>query len=82
MLEKVFITRKFIQCKPSRALKTDVFKIPDNKNIEKLFSKREQLFLDQDNSSWDPSQILILRFPMPRASLSPSASLSNFALAN
>ena len=51
MLEKVFITRTFIQCKPSRALKIDVFKIPDNKNIEKLFSKREQLFLDQDNSS-------------------------------
>ena len=39
------------------------FRIPDNKNIGKLFSKHELLFLDQANSSSDPSQILIIQFP-------------------
>ena len=61
-------------------VKFNVFKIPDNKNIGKLFSKYEMLYLDQANSSSDPSQILILQFPTPRASLSPSSSLSNFTL--
>ena len=82
MLEKVFITYKFTQCKTSRTLKIDVFKIPDNKNIGKLFSKYELLFLNQANSSSDPSQILILQFPIPRASIPPSPCLSNFTLAN
>ena len=75
ILEKVFITNKFPQCKTSRTLKIDVLKLPDNKNIGKLFSKYELLFLDQTNSSSDPSQILIQQFPMPRASLPPSPSL-------
>ena len=58
ILEKVFITKKSTQCKTSRTLKLDGFEIPDNKNIGKLFSKYELLFLDQANSSFDPSQIL------------------------
>ena len=60
----------------------DVFKILDNKNIGKLFSKYELLFLDKANSKSDPSQILILQFSMPRASLPSSPTLSNFTLAN
>ena len=55
--------------------KIDVFEIPDNKNIQKLFSKYELLFLDKANSSSDLSHILILRFTIPRASLPPSPSL-------
>ena len=47
----VFITQKFTHYKTSRTLKPDVFKIPDNKNIGKLFSKYELLFLNQANSS-------------------------------
>ena len=82
ILEKVFITKKLTQCKASRTLKIDVFEIPCNKNIGTLFSKCELLFLDQDSSSSDPSQIVTLRVPMPRASLPPSSSLSNFTLAN
>ena len=37
ILGKVFITKKFTQCKTSCTLKIDVFEIPDNKNIGKLF---------------------------------------------
>ena len=55
ILEKVFITNKFIQCKTSRTLKVDVFEIPDNKNIKKLFSNYGLFFLDQANSSSDQS---------------------------
>ena len=43
--------------------------MPDNKNIGKLFSKYKLLFLDQINSSSDPSQTLMLQFPISRASL-------------
>ena len=75
-------TNKFTLCKISCTLKIDVFEIPDNKNIGKLFSKYEMLFLDQANSSSDPSQILIIQFSIPRPSLPPSPSLSNFTLAN
>ena len=39
-------------------------------------------FSDQANSSSDPSQILILRFPITRASLRSSPSLSSFTIAN
>ena len=71
-------------------LKIDVFEIPDNENIGKLFSKYELPFLDQANSSCYPSQILILRFPIPRASqplslsptISPLPPSSNFTLGN
>ena len=38
----------------------DVFQIAYNKNIGKLLLKYELLLLDQANSSFDPSQILIL----------------------
>ena len=55
ILEKVFITNKFIQCKTSRTLKVDVFEIPDNKNIKKMFSNYGLFFLDQTNSSSDQS---------------------------
>ena len=54
-LHNVFITWKFTHYKTSRTLKLDVFKIPDNKNTEKLFSKYELLFLDQANSSSNAS---------------------------
>ena len=81
ILEKVFSAKKFTQCKISCTLKIDVFKIPDNINIGKLISKNELLFLDQANSSSDPSQILIQQFPIPRAPLPVSPSLSIFNLA-
>ena len=57
ILEMVFIAKKFAQCKTLRTLKTDVFEIPDNAIIGKLFPKFEILFLDQANSSSDLSQI-------------------------
>ena len=66
------MNKKFSQFKTSRTLKIDVFEIPDNKNIEKLFSKHIQLFLNQANSCSDPSQILILQLHTPEASLPPS----------
>ena len=46
ILEKVYITKKFTQCKTSRTLKADVFEISDNKNIGKLFSNYELFLLD------------------------------------
>ena len=82
ILEKVYITKKFTQCKTSRTLKADVFEISDNKNIGKLFSNYELFLLDQANSSPDPSQILIQQFAIPRASLPLLPSLSTFTLAN
>ena len=82
ILEKVFITNTFTQCKTSLTLKIDVFKIADNINFGKLFSKHELLFLDQANSSSDPSQIFILQFFIPTAFLLSSPSLPNFTLAN
>ena len=80
----VFITKKFTQCKTLHTLKINLFEIQHNKNIGKLFPKYELLFLDQANSSSDPSQtdLLILRFPIPRASLPSLSSLSNFTLVN
>ena len=63
ILEKVFITKKFTQYKTSRTLKIDVFEIPDNKNIEKLFSKYELVFLDQTNSNSDPPQNIYTAIP-------------------
>ena len=71
ILAKVFITNKCTQCKTSRSLKIDIFEITDNKIIAKLFSKYELLLVDQANFSSDPSQTLILRFPMPKASQNP-----------
>ena len=86
ILQKVFITKKFIQkhftVKTSCTLNIDVFEIPDNKHIEKLFSKYKLVFLDQGNSISDPSQILILQFSIPRGFLPPLPSLVNFALAD
>ena len=35
--EKIFINKKFTQCKTSRTLKIDVFEIPDNKILENCF---------------------------------------------
>ena len=66
-MENFCITKKCTRYILSSALKTDVFEIPDNKNIGKLFPKYELLFLDQAKSSSDPSEILILQFPIPRA---------------
>ena len=37
---------KFTQCKTSHTLKIDVFKLPDNENIGKVFSKYEMFFFD------------------------------------
>ena len=82
ILEKVFVNKKFTQCKTSLTLKIDAFEIPDNKNVGKLFSKYELLFLDKANSSSDPSQTLVLQFPILRAFLTLSPSLSNFTLSN
>ena len=82
ILEKVFITEKFTQCKTSLTLKINVFEMPNNKNVGKLFSKCELLFLHKANSSGDPSQILILQFPILRASRTPLPSMSNVTLSN
>ena len=79
-LEKVFITKTFIQCKTSCPF--DVFQIQENKNIWKLLSKYELPFLDKVNSSSDPSEILILQSPISRAFLPPSRFLSKFDIAN
>ena len=51
-------------------------------HIIKMFLQYILLFLNQASSCSDPSQILILQFPIPGASLPPSPSLSNFTLAN
>ena len=48
----------------------------------KFFSKYELLFKDQVNSSSDPSQILILQFPLCRVFLLPSPPLPHFNQAN
>ena len=80
ILQKVFISKEFTQCKTSLTLKLDVFEIPDNKNIGKLFSKYELLFLHKASSRSDPSQILILRFPILRASQNLSPSLKFYAI--
>ena len=82
ILEKVFITKKLIECKTSRNLKFEVFEMPDKKNNGKLFSKYKLLFLDQASSSSDPSQIFTLEFSIPRTSLPPLPSLSHFTLGN
>ena len=57
------------------------FELPDKKNIGKLFSKYDLLFLDQDNFSSDLSQILILQYPFSRASMFSLPFLPNFTLA-
>ena len=36
ILEKVFITKKCANCKTSHTLKTDVFELPDNKDIQNM----------------------------------------------
>ena len=82
ILKKVFVTGKFTQCKASHTLQINVFEIADNKNIGKCFSKYEQLFLGQANSSSNPCQILILQFPTTRAPLPSLPSLWYFTLAN
>ena len=78
ILEKVFITNKSTQCEIWCTLKIDVFKITDNRNIGKFISKYKLLFLDQAISNSDPSQILIVQYPIPRVCLPPSPPLSNF----
>ena len=80
ILKKVFMTKKCTQRKILHTLKTDLFELPDNTNIGKLFSNYELFSLDQANFSSDTSQILILQYPHPRASLPPLPSLSNFPL--
>ena len=69
IMEKVYITKKCTQCKTSHTSKTDVFELPNNKNIEKLSSKYEVVFKEQSNFSSNPFQVLILQYPIPRASL-------------
>ena len=82
ILEKIRITKKFIQCEISCIFKIDVFEIPDKKNIGKLFSKNELLFLDHAIPRSDSTQIPILQLSIPRASLPPSRYLSNITLCN
>ena len=59
-----------------------VFEIPHNKNIAKLFSKNELLFLGQADFCSGSSQILILKLHILRASLPSSLFLPNFTPAN
>ena len=65
---KIFNTKICTQRKTLNTLKTDVFELPDNKNIGKLLSKYELFSLDQDNFISDPSQILILQYLFPTGS--------------
>ena len=81
ILDNIFITKKYTQHKTLHTLKTDVFKLPNNKNIGKLFSKYVLFPLNQAYSS-DSSQILILQYPIPGASLPSLPSLSNFPWRN
>ena len=80
--EKVFTAKKYTQNINSIRITRSEFELPDHKNIGKLSLKYELLFLDQANLSSVPFQILILQYPIPRASLSSSPSPSNFTLAN
>ena len=64
------------------ALKIDLFELSVNKNTGNLLSRYELFSLDQANFSSDPSQMLILQYSIPTASLPPSPSLSNFPLVN
>ena len=68
MLEKVFINKKCTQYKTSYTLKTNVFELPDNENIGKLFSKYELFFLDPANFISKQFQALLLQYPIPGAS--------------
>ena len=61
ILEKVFITKKCTHCKTFHTLKTDVFELPDNKDIRELFSKYVLFFLDQFNFSSNSFQVLMLQ---------------------
>ena len=76
ILEKVFITKKFTECKTSRNLKFEVIEMPDKKNIGKFFSKYELLF-----QLWSISNI-DTTISIPRTSLPPLPSLSHLTLAN
>ena len=78
ILEKPFITKKWSWRKTLYALKVDIFELSGDKNIGELLSKYELFSLDQANFSSDPSHILILQYPIPKASLPPLPSLSNF----
>ena len=82
ILEKVFVTKKCTNCKTSHTLKTDVFELPDNKDIRKLFSKYELFFPNQSNFSSNSFQILILQHLIPWVSLPSFLSLLNFTLVN
>ena len=77
ILEKIFMSKKLTQFKTSRLLKIDGFKITENNAIRKMISKYK-VFLYQANSSSDLFQTLILQLSIPRASLPPLPSLSNF----
>ena len=82
ILEKVFVTKKCTNCKTSHTLKTDVFELPDNKDIRKLFSKYELFFPNQSNFSSNSFQILILQHLIPWVSLPSFLFLLNFTLVN
>ena len=70
-----------LQCTP-HVLKIYLFELPDNKNTGTFFSKYELLFPNQANSSFAPSQILILQHPIPISSLHPSPFLADFVPLN
>ena len=70
--------RCYGKCKTSRILKIDVFEVPDKLKIMKNCSQNMNCLIQQANSSYDPSKILILQFPMPTDFLPPLPSLSNF----
>ena len=82
ILEQVFFTKKCTQRKTLPTLKTDASELPDNKNFGKLFSKYKMFSLDQANSNSDPSQKLILQYPIPKASIPSLQPLLVFSLAN
>ena len=56
------LLRNLLNVKHPGTLKIDAIEIQDNKNIGKLFSKYELLFLDQADSSSDASQMLIFPY--------------------
>ena len=82
ILEKVFINKKFTQCKTSRTLKMDVLEIPGNKNIGKLFSKYKLLFLNQANSCSVHLKYWCYHSPHLELHCLPDHLCKNFTLVN
>ena len=75
MLEKVFVAKKFTQCKTSHTLCNIRFEIPENKNFGNCVQNVNCFSWIKLIPSSDPCHIVILQFPVLIASLSPPISV-------